>query len=133
MKGHTGGTMSMGKGSIYSTLGGQKIVTRSSTECEVVGVDDVLPQVIWTGYFLEEQGYPPTETIVYQDNLSAMQLEKNGRASSGKRTRHINIRYFFIKDKVDSGEVKLEWCPTKQMLADFFTKPLQGILFYRLH
>jgi hypothetical protein len=132
MKGHTGGTMSMGKGSIYSTSGAQKIVTRSSTECEVVGVDDVLPQVIWTGYFLEEQGYPPTDTIVYQDNVSAMQLEKNGRASSGKRTRHINIRYFFIKDKVDSGEVKLEWCPTKQMLADFFTKPLQGMLFYRL-
>jgi hypothetical protein len=61
-----------------------------------------------------------------------MQLEKNGRASSGKRTRHINIRYFFIKDRVASGEIKLEWCPTKEMIGDFFTKALQGILFYKL-
>jgi hypothetical protein len=132
MKGHTGGTMSLGKGSVYSTSGAQKIVTRSSTECEVVGVDDVLPQVIWTGYFLEAQGFPVAENIVYQDNLSAMQLEKNGRASSGKRTRHINIRYFFIKDRVANGEIKLEWCPTKEMVGDFFTKALQGILFYKL-
>jgi hypothetical protein len=58
-----------------------------------------------------------------------MLLEKNGRGSSSKRTRHINIRYFFVADRVAAGEVKIEYCPTADMLADFFTKPLQGSIF----
>ena len=56
-------------------------------------------------------------------------LEKNGWASSSKRTRHINIRYFFITDRVANKEVRIEYCPTKQMLANYFTKPLQGLQF----
>ena len=130
MKGHTGGTMSMGKGSIYSTSGAQKLVTRSSTECEVVGTHDVLPQAVWTTNFLEAQGQDPS-TVVFQDNMSAMALEKNGRASSGKRTRHMNLRYFYIKDRVDSGDIVIEYCPTEEMRGDFFTKPTQGKLFYK--
>jgi hypothetical protein len=51
-------------------------------------------------------------------------MEKNGKASSGKRTRHINIRYFFVVDRVQSGEVSIEYCPTREMIGDFFTKPL---------
>jgi hypothetical protein len=128
-KGHTGNTMSLGKGSIYSASTKQKLNTRSSTEAEVVGVDDAMPQVLWTRYFLEAQGYKVNDSIVYQDNQSAMLLEKNGRGSSSKRTRHINIRYFFVRDRVASKEVKIEYCPTEEMLADFFTKPLQGSLF----
>ena len=56
-------------------------------------------------------------------------LETNGRASSGKRTRHINIRYFFVHNRVDAGEVSIQYCPTGDMLADYFTKPLQGSKF----
>jgi hypothetical protein len=132
MKGHTGGTMSMGKGSIYSMAGGQKLVARSSTESELIGVHDVMPQIIWTGYFLKAQGLAIIENILYQDNMSSILLEKNGRRSSSKRTRHINIRYFFVKDRVESKEVRIVHCPTKEMLADYFTKPLQGVLFYKL-
>jgi hypothetical protein len=51
MKSHTGGTMSFGKGSLYSTLTRQKLNRNSSTEAELVGVNDVLPQVLWTQYF----------------------------------------------------------------------------------
>ena len=132
MKGHTGGTMSMGKGSIYSTSSGQKLVARSSTESELIGVHDVMPQILWTRYFLEAQGHAVTDNILYQDNKSLMLLEMNGRASSSKRTRHINIRYFFVKDRVSQHEVRIEYCPTKEMIADYFTKPLQGPLFYKL-
>jgi hypothetical protein len=132
MKGHTGGTLSLGKGSAYSTSVRQKLVTRSSTESEVVGVHDVLPQVIWTGYFLKAQGFEVRDTKLYQDNMSAMLLEKNGKSSSTKRTRHMNIRYFFIKDRVASKEVTIEHCPTADMIADFFTKPLQGGPFGKL-
>jgi hypothetical protein len=66
---------------------------------------------------------------IYQDNQSAMLLEKNGKASSGRRTRHINIRYFFVTDRVAKGEMIIRYCPTKEMLADFLTKPLQGTPF----
>ena len=72
------------------------------------------------------------ETFVYQDNMSLMLLEKNGRSSSSKRTRHMNIRFFFVKDQVASKEIRIEYCPTKEMVADFFTKPLQGSQFYKL-
>lgn len=129
MKSHTGGAMSLGYGVVYGTSTRQKLNTTSSTEAELVGVNDVMPQVLWTKYFLEEQGFDATQSVIYQDNQSAMLLEKNGRASSGKRTRHINIRYFFVKDRIDSGEVSVEYCPTKEMLADYFTKPLQGSQF----
>jgi hypothetical protein len=96
-----------------------------------VGVNDVMPQILWTRYFLEAQGYDVDDSIIYQDNQSAMLLEKNGRASSGKQTRHINICYFFVQDRVEAGEVSIQYCPTGNMIADFFTKPLQGSLFIK--
>ncbi len=71
--------MSMGKGSIYSTSVRQKLTTKSSTEAELVGVDNVMPMVLWTRQFLEGQGYTINDNIVYQDNQSAMLLEKNGQ------------------------------------------------------
>ena len=129
MKSHTGGVMTLGKGAIYESSMRQRINTKSSTESELVAVNDVMPQILWTRYFLESQGYKVHDSVLYQDNQSAMLLERNGRGSSSKRTRHINIRYFFIKDRIASGEVKLEYCPTETMLADAFTKPLQGSAF----
>jgi len=129
MRGHTGGGLSLGRGfpNVVSTK--QKLNTRSSTESEVVGVDDLMPAVCWTRYFLEAQGYGVKENIVYQDNQSAILLEKNGKASSSKRTKHINIRYFFVTDRINKGEMTLEWCPTGDMTGDFMTKPTQGALF----
>ena len=58
-----------------------------------------------------------------------MLLEKNGKASSGKRTKHINMRYFFNTDQISKVLVKVVWCPTGDMTADFYTKPLQGAMF----
>ena len=118
--------MTMGKGSVYSTSTRQKINTKSSTEAELVGVDDVMPMVIWTRYFLQAQGYEVRDSKIYQDNQSAMLLEKNGKESSGKRTRHINIRYFFVTDQARAKRITIDYCPTEDMIADFFTKPLQG-------
>jgi Reverse transcriptase (RNA-dependent DNA polymerase) len=129
MKSHTGGVMSLGRGAVHGTSTRQKINTTSSTEAETVGIHEVLPQILWTRYFLEAQGYGVEESVVYQDNQSAILLAKNGRGSSSKRTRHINIRYFFVADRIASKEVRVEYCPTGEMIADFFTKPLQGTLF----
>jgi hypothetical protein len=132
MKGHTGGTLSMGKGSVYSTSTKQKLVSRSSTEAEIVGVYDVAPQLLWTTHFLEAQGMQINRTELLQDNTSSILIERNGRRSSTKRTRHMDVRFFYIKELVDSGTVSIEHCPTSNMLADFFTKPLQGQQFRRL-
>jgi len=61
---------------------------------------------------------------VFQDNLSTMALTTKGRSAS-EQTRHVHIRYFFVKDRVDSGEVCIKYMPTKLMLVDILTKPLQ--------
>jgi hypothetical protein len=55
--------------------------------------------------------------------------ERNSKRSSSKRSRAINIRYFFITDLIDKGNIEIKYCPTKLMIGDFFTKPLQGKQF----
>ena len=129
MKSHTGMTMTMGKGAITSLSRKQKLNTRSSTEAELVAVDDCMAQVLWTKYFLDAQGYKTTADVVLQDNTSAIKLEKNGHKSMGQRSRHIEIRYFFITDQIKRGNVQVEYCPTDKMEGDFMTKPLQGSKF----
>ena len=88
-----------------------------------------MPAVLWTRYFLEAQGYGVHENIVYQDNKLAILVEKNGKASSSKRTKHINIRYYFVTDRISKNELAVEWCPTGDMIGEFMTKPNQGSLF----
>jgi hypothetical protein len=88
-----------GKGAVQSISRKQKFNSKSSTESELVGADDVSIMILWTKLFLEEQG---------------------------KRTRALNIRYFFLTDQVQQGHVAIEYCPTNEMVGDFHTKPLQG-------
>jgi hypothetical protein len=73
---------------------------------------------------MEAQGYQVQDNILFQDNKSAILWEKNGKASSSKLTKHVNIRYFLITDRVDKGDVSLVWCLTGDMIGDFMTKPL---------
>jgi hypothetical protein len=128
-KGHTGGFISLGNGPVHVKSSKQKLVTKSSTESELVGLSDYASQVIWTYYFLQSQGYSLEDpAIIYQDNKSAIALINKGRSTS-ERTRHINIRYFFLKDRIESKEIKIEFLPTECMIADILTKPLQGELF----
>ena len=126
---HTGGIMTMGTGAIQSTSMKQKLNTRSSTEAEIVGVDDVATKIFWTRLFIEAQGYEIDKNILFQDNKSSILLEENGRKSAGKRSRAMNIRYFFITDQVEKGNINIEYCPTDAMIGDFMTKPLQGTKF----
>ena len=131
MKSHSGGIMTLGKGAIQSMSKKQKLNTRSSTESELIAVDDGMSQVLWTKYFLEAQGYKIHNHIIHQDNESTIKLEKNGPKSIGKRSRHINIRYFFITDQIDKGNVEIRYCPTDEMEGDYMTKPLQGTKFHK--
>eukprot|EP00804_Cyclotella_cryptica_P027764 CCRYP_009202-RA/>CCRYP_009202-RA protein AED:0.72 eAED:0.12 QI:0/-1/0/1/-1/1/1/0/1137 len=131
MRSHSGSYMTFGKGMMGGSSNKQKINTTSSTEAETVAVHDNMPNILWTRYFLAEQGYPMRPSIIHQDNQSAMLLETNGRGSSSKRTRHMNIRYFFVADCKDRGHVTIRYCPTDEMIGDFFTKPLGGAKFRR--
>eukprot|EP00957_Ditylum_brightwellii_P142902 10888293-Ditylum_brightwellii.AAC.1 len=78
---------------------------------------------------MEAQGYKVSDNIVYQDNESAIKLEKNGKGSSSKRTRHIDIRYFFVTDCIEAGNLTMEYCPTGMMIGDFYKKALQDKAF----
>ncbi len=131
MRSHTGGCVGVGegKGVVHTQSVKQKLNTKSSTEAELVAASNYLPQSIWTHMFLEKQGYNIMEQVIYQDNESTMKLAKNGQQSSGPKTCHINIRFFFIKDRLQSERMMMIHCSTHGMLADFFTKPLQGSLF----
>ena len=129
MRGQTGGTMSFGTGVIHGRSSKQKLNAKSSTEAEIIGVSEYVPFHTWVKNFLKCQGYDVDNNIMFQDNQSAIRLETNGRNSCTGNSRHIDIRYFFVKDRVDKGEVKIEYCNTDDMIADFFTKPLQGKLF----
>ena len=118
----------MGKGGIHSESIKKNINSESSTKTEVIGVDDVSPQVLWTNYFMKEQGGSHNTTIC-QDNKSATLLENIRRLSSGNCTKHINVQCCFIKDAIERGEVSVECLSTDKMWSDFFTKPLQGEKF----
>ena len=80
---------------------------------------------------MKAQGYRILDNVLFQDNKSSILLEKNGKSLSSKRTKQINIRFFFITDRVAQGDVSLVWCPTGDMIGDFMTKPLQRALFHK--
>ena len=107
----------------------QKLNTSSSTTSELVGADQVLPVALWTPLFVEAQGHRIKENKVWQDNESTMPLENNGKTSSGKRTRALNMRHFVMTDQVGRGNCTIEHCPTDDMVGDCMTKGLQGVKF----
>ena len=129
MRGHTGGALTMGIGCPMVQSTKAKCNTHSSTISELVAVDEMLAQILWTRLFMKEQGIKVSDNIWYQDNKSAILLEKNGRASSSKRTKHIEIRYYYVVDRIAKGDLTVVWCPTEKMITDFLTKPLQGRMF----
>jgi hypothetical protein len=94
MCGHTSGGLTLGRGFPISVSTKQKLNTKSLTEIELVGVDDMMPIILWTYYFLLSQGYRVIENLLLQDNKSPILLKQKGKASSGKCTRQINIHYF---------------------------------------
>ena len=132
MKSHTGGATAFGQGIIIPKSTKQKLNTRSLTEDEIVGASDYLPDAIWLLRFLKYQGYKIDKSRFFQDNESAIKIQQNGKKSGSRRTRHLDIRYFFLKDRFEQENIKVRYCKTEEMLGDFFTKPLQGARFHRM-
>jgi hypothetical protein len=115
MRSHTGAVLSLGQGALMSMSSKQKINTKRSFEAQLVGVDDAMNFVVWIQLFMGEQMKTVwkesalskfmQKKVILQDNTSTIQLEKNGKQSSTKRTRHINIHYFYVTSKVKNGDV----------------------------
>jgi Reverse transcriptase (RNA-dependent DNA polymerase) len=130
-KSHTGVVTSLGGGSIYSSSTSQSINTTSSSESELVGLSDGIKPVLFMRNFLIEQGYTAIETTVFQDNMSTINLVNNGIGNSNK-SRHIDIRYFFVTDRLKQGHLRVKHLGTSDMIADILTKPLTGTIFAKL-
>jgi hypothetical protein len=106
----------------------QGLVTKSSTEAELVALSDGATDILWIREFLCCLGYDIGAIDIGEDNKSVMAMLERKKFNTA-RTRHINIRYFFIVDRIKSGELQVVYIPTDLMLADFMTKPLTGKQF----
>ena len=128
---HGGIILTLGSGAVYAKSFKLKLVTKSSTEAELVAMAEALEIIAWSRHFLEAIGYHQKPTKVYQDNKSTMLIASRGPSSAGK-SKHIKLRYFGVKAMIDNFEVMLQYLPTEDMIADVLTKPLQGALFAKL-
>jgi len=101
----------------------QKLVTLSTTESEYVAASAASKEAIWLRRLLDGIGHPcDDETVIFVDNISAIKLVKNPEFH--KRTKHIDVRYHFIREKIESRELKVEYLCTENQKADIFTKAL---------
>ena len=106
----------------------QKLVARSSTEAELIALDDAICYVLWCRELMDDLGFKQVGACeIQQDNTSAMAICIKGGGYTG-RTRHMNNRYYFIKQH---GEVKLVHTGTDEINSDGLTKPVIGKKFQR--
>jgi hypothetical protein len=107
----------------------QPIVAKSSCECELIAQSTVGDYVVWLNDFLDELGYRSSEpALMYQDNTSAIRISSQGTGTF-KRSKHIKVRFFWLKELVELGELIFQYISTNEMVADILTKPLTGALF----
>ncbi|GMF41064.1 unnamed protein product [Phytophthora lilii] len=81
-------------------------------------------------YMVQPEGYTDEAVKIYEDNQGFIALAKNPEFH--KRTKHIDIRYHFVREKVEDGQVVLQYCSTKDMKADLMTKPITAVQFISL-
>ena len=130
-KSHSGIVQTLGSALLHARSVKQRIVTKSSAEAELVGLSDLSGDPIDMKGLLDFLTDDVGPTTILQDNQATMKMIDNGRSTSS-RSKHIAIRYFWLKERTTTGEVKLKYCPTEDMVADILTKPLQGELFLKL-
>lgn len=109
----------------------QSIVALSSTEAEYVSLCSATQEAVWLRVLLDGMGFKQANaTTIFEDNQGAIALAKNPAHHS--RTKHIDIKYHYIRDAVSTKEIKLKYCPTQEMIADLLTKGLPRPQFEKL-
>jgi hypothetical protein len=107
---------------------GQRTVTLSSTEAEYIAITDLCTEVLFVKMLLETMGLEVEVPIkLYADNVGALFLAEN--ASVGQRTKHIDVRYHFIRDLVQNGTLQIIFVKTTENDADIYTKNVTGDVF----
>jgi hypothetical protein len=132
MKSTSGACTTLGEGMFIAFSRMQKLNSKSSTEAEIIALSDGSNTPLWLADWLRYQGYPHLPILIEQDNISCMTLMENGHAKA-ETTRFIEVRFFWIYDYIKRGLIKLVKVPTEEMASDYFTKPVQGAIFQRLH
>ena len=127
-KSHTGCAIILGSGPVFVKSTKQKIVSKSSTEAELIALSDSASQAVWVANFIYSQGYDVGPVVLHQDNMSCMALVKRGSPAS-ERSRHIDIRYFWVKQLVDGKAAVVKHLATELMHANVLTKAVQGKQF----
>lgn len=117
----SGQIFKLNDGAVIWASSQQKSVSLSTTEAEFIAATEATKSALWIKQLLKELSHQITP-IVKVDNQSAIKLIKNPEFH--KRTKHIDVRYFFIREKYQNKEVLYEYVPTKNQEADIFTKPL---------
>jgi hypothetical protein len=109
----------------------QRTVAQSTCEAELYAEAAAMQEVLWLRGLLKELGlHTQTGSLVYGDNQSTLAISKNG--IKGERTKHVDVKYHFITETVERGDVVLKWIPTTEQQADIFTKALAAPAFERL-
>jgi hypothetical protein len=108
----------------------QKSVANSSTAAELIAFSTTLEEVLWIIELLNELGFKQDAVEIEQDNSSTMRLIEKGPSSTG-RTKWINIKHFWVSEHLKSGDIKLKYVPSLQLLADGLTKPLGRKAFFK--
>ena len=130
-KSTSGGAFFLGQNLVSWHSKKQESVALSTAEAEFIAATATCTQVMWMRRQVEDLGVQCQSPIIIKvDNSSAINISKNPVQHS--RTKHIDIRYHFLKDQVAQNEVKLEFAPTADQIADIFTKPLVRDVFERL-
>lgn len=121
----------MSGGAVSWTSKKQPIVTLSTTEAEFVAAAYSACQAVWLRNILEEIGVEQKEgTVLYCDNSSTIKLSKNPVLHG--RSKHIHVRFHFLRELVNNGVIKLEYCPTQEQVSDIMTKAVKLEVFERL-
>lgn len=106
----------------------QPIVALSTTEAEYIAASDCVKELLYLKALIDELTDSEMKNVkVYVDNQSAITLIKNGQMN--KRSKHIDVRYYFISEKVHEGLISISYCSSENQVADIFTKPLNNVKF----
>jgi hypothetical protein len=129
----TGWLTMIGGGPVSWTSRKQSTVALSSTEAEYLAMGEAVQELLWMQQLLKEIGFEASVeggTTLHCDNQSAITISSHEKHH--QRTKHINVKYHFIREHISSGQVKVQWVPSEKQLADLFTKPLGPNIFLRL-
>ena len=118
----SGNVMLIAGGAVSWLSKRQATVALSTAEAEYVSLTTMIQEAIWIRRLLQCIGEKDNTVTVFEDNQGAIKMAQNPVMHS--RTKHIDIRYHFIRETIVDGTVTLRYCPTKDMRADCLTKSL---------